>query len=263
MPDHGIRIVAATMLALAVTACAVDPKEPVATGSAKLWQYFEAKQKLAADLQKHIGGTTGNETYRLVAINGPSYPVGALVSADNPLDLESRACIPDASELPEPEPWSAFPSWNADSNLDLSLAIPAHLRGLFNRAQSSLDAGITIEKVSTFALEDIAQVVLSREELRETLASPQCRDALEKAQDSRAIFVRGLVYGQETLKSARSFQAGLGVRIMEGETGQFSLQFDRNGAFELAEQGASPKFAIVAQVAAPVITAPSSSEESP
>lgn len=237
--------------AVALAACAVSPSAPISTQSAKLWQYFEAKDKLAADLQAHLGGSTGSTTYRLVSINGPAYPVGALVSADNPLDLESRACIPAEGALPPPEPWAAMPSWNASSNLDLSLAVPAHMRGLLTGAQSSLDAGIKLESVSQFQIRDIAQVFLSRAELRDALARPECLDALQQAQGSHAIFVRGIVYGQETIRSARGLSAGLGVKVMEGETGQFSISYDRTGAFELTEQGSSPKFAIVAEVAAP------------
>ncbi|MBD3730388.1 MAG: hypothetical protein IE933_11850 [Sphingomonadales bacterium] len=235
--------------ALGLVSCAVSPAAPIASQSAKLWRYFEAKDKLAADLQQHLGGNSGTVTYRLVSINGPAYPVGALISADNPLDLESRACIPDTDGLPAPEPWAAFPSWNASSNLDLSLAVPAHMRGLLNSAQSSLDAGIKMESVSQFQIANIAQVFLSRAELRDALMRPDCRAALQQAQGSHAIFVRGLVYGQETIRSARSLSAGLGVKVMEGETGQFSLRYDRSGAFEMEEQGTSPKFAIVAEVA--------------
>ncbi|MCB2088975.1 MAG: hypothetical protein KDD98_09160, partial [Sphingomonadaceae bacterium] len=78
-----------------------------------------------------------------------------------------------------------------------------------------------------------------------------CR--LMRINDSRRVqaHMRGLVYGQETIKSARGFQAGRGVKVMEGETGQFSLSYDSSGAFELNETGTSPKFAIVAEVAAP------------
>ncbi|MCP5396892.1 MAG: hypothetical protein H6918_09190 [Sphingomonadaceae bacterium] len=231
--------------------CAVDPAAPISTGTSKLWRYFEAKDRLAADLQQHLSGTSGTATYQLVSINGPAYPVGALISADNPLDLESRACIPGDSALPAPEPWAGFPSWSAGTNLDLSLAVPAHMRGLLTGAQSSLGAGMKMESVSHYELRDIAQVFLSRAELRDVLASPECMAALQQTEGSHAIFVRGLVYGQETIKSARGFQAGLGVKVMEGETGQFSLSYDSSGAFELNETGTSPKFAIVAEVAAP------------
>lgn len=248
------RIIAEALTAVLATAllstCATNPAAPINSAGSKLLRYFDAKDQLAAELQQRLGGTTGSTTYRLISINGPAYPVGALISADNPLDLESRACVLGSAALPRPEPWAGFPSWSSHSNLDLGLAIPAYLRPVFDRAQSSLSAGIKVERISNFAINDISQVFLSREELRRVLQSGECRNALAAAEGGQAIFVRGLVYGREAIKSARGFNASLGVKVMEGETGQFHFVLDNTGAFEMTDADLTPKFAIVAQVAA-------------
>lgn len=247
----------------ALPGCAVNAGKDIERGTEKLIGYFDAKSEMARTLENYFVGKVGDPNYTLVAINGPSYPVGALVSAANPLDIESRACQIDSASLPPREPWGGQPVWNSSSKLDMGLAIPAPMRGLLHGAESSLSTGLKIEKTSVFGLSDISQVLLARADVRSVLARPGCASALEAAEGSKAMFVRGIVYGQETLASARRFNAGLGLRVMSGETGQFTLSYDNTGAYELRENQPMPKFAILATVSLPPVnksTLPSGGE---
>lgn len=248
-------IAALTVTALGTTAC-VSAKAPIEKYSKKVIAYFEAKKQFAETLQGQLGGTTGDDTYRLIPITGPAYPVGALVSMENPLDLESRACVLGADQLPAAEPWAELPNWASHSNLDLGLGIPAFFKRLFGQAETTMDAGLHIQNESQFQIAHISQVFLSRSQLRQTLASPECQAALKDVPGGSVIFIRGLVYGQETLKSVKGFGAGLKATVGAGD-GQFSLKYDSGGAFELTEVTPSPKFAIIAKVAlAPAATTP-------
>lgn len=217
----------------------------------QLISYFEAKKDLADALQLALGGTTGSTTYRLVPINGPAYQVGALIPLDNTLDLESRACQFAPGELPQSERWNNLPTWTSGKTLDLGLGIPAPMHGMMSGAESSLAAGVKWDNSSSFGLTEISQVFLSRSDLRDALARPKCAAAIKAAQGGKAIFVRGIIYGQEELNSTRLFSGNLGVRVVSGESALFKLKYDNRGAFELSETKPTPKFAIIAEVAAP------------
>jgi hypothetical protein len=235
-------------LASLATAACVGAKPPIQKYSKKVIAYFEAKRQFADTLQGQLGGKTGDDSYRLIPITGPAYPVGALVSMENPLDLESRACVLETTQLPQAEPWAELPNWASNSTLDLGLGIPAFFRRLFGQAESTMDAGLKIQNESQYQIAHISQVFLSRSQLRQTLATPACQAALKDVPGSSVIFIRGLVYGQETLKSVKSFSAGVKATVGAGD-GQFSLKYDSGGAFELTETTPSPKFAIIAKVA--------------
>lgn len=239
------RTLALTILA---TAACVSAKPPIQKYSKKVIAYFEAKKQFADTLQGEIGGTTGDDTYRLIPITGPAYPVGALVSIENPLDLESRDCVVAPEQLPTAEPWAELPNWASSSNLDLGLGIPAFFKRLFGQAETTLDASLKIQSESQFQIAQISQVFLTRSQLRQTLASPVCQAALSGIPGGSVIFIRGLVYGQETLRSVKGFGAGVKATVGAGD-GQFSLRYDNSGAFELTETEPSPKFAIIAKVA--------------
>jgi len=246
----GFVFAGAITASVALAACAgAGAKAPMQTYAKKVIAYFDAKRDFANTLQAQIGGTTGNATYSLIPITGPAYPVGALVSIDNPLDLESRACVLPEEELPAPEPWAELPNWSSSSNLDLGLGIPAFFKNLFHKAESSVDVGLQFQSESQFQISHISQVFLSRSQLRRALQSPECREALGEVEGDSVIFIRGLMYGQETLRSAKGFSAGLDATIVAGDSGTFKLAYDKTGAFELTESEPSPKFAVIAKVA--------------
>ena len=245
----GFVFAGAIAASIGLTACAgAGAKAPMQTYAKKVIAYFDAKRDFANTLQAQIGGTSGNATYSLIPITGPAYPVGALVSIDNPLDLESRACVLPDDELPIPEPWAELPNWSSSSNLDLGLGIPAFFKKMFHKAESSMDVGVGFQSESQFQISNISQVFLSRSQLRRVLNSPECREALGEVEADSVIFIRGLMYGQETLRSAKGFNANLNATIVTGESGTFQLAYDKTGAFELTESQPSPKFAVVAKV---------------
>ena len=241
-------LVAASGLALA--SCSANPGPVINTSTKKLISYFEAKQELATTLQQQLGGpaarTAGNDNvYRLVALNGPAYQLGSVLSANNTLDLMTRKCAVAEGDLPI-EPWSAMPQWSSNSTLNTQLGIPAPFRGVFD--ETSADAGLSFESASVYSIEDLSQVFLARDELDNLISgTSECGDFFSTL-DEPVLFVRGIVLGRETLRSAKGFSAGLDVRVVEKESGQFSFKFDRNGAYELSDASAVPKFAVMAKL---------------
>lgn len=241
-----------SMMALAVLAgCGADAGSGVAVGMDAMIDYYGAKSEMALRLQNYLTGNNGSVVYTMVAINGPAYPVGTLVAEDNPLDIESRACQLNDDELPKSEPWSNVPSADIKKSFSFSLNIPAPMRRVFQNAESSVGTGFTWAKNGSFEMSQMSQVFLSREDLRTILARPNCAAALMAAEGSRAVFVRGIVYGKETLSSSYEFKPNLTVKVMEGETGQLVLKYNNEGEFSLTENTPAPKFAIVARVRAP------------
>jgi len=243
--------------AITLTSCAASAGPVIEKSTSKLISYFEAKNELASALQASLSGVPsmagGSETpvpYKLVAINGPAYPIGSLIPLDNALDLESRECVLPDDKLPKAEPWASFPSWTSNKKLDLGVNMPALFRGIFSKAENSLDAGMKFERSGNFQVNDLSQVFLSRFEVSRFVATPKCRKAIEATQNGAAIFVRGLVYGKESLKSGRAFSGGVNAKSVTSPNGEFRISFDNNGAFELAENAIKPKFAIVTKVAA-------------
>lgn len=240
--------------AISLAACGGNAGTAPKQGTDAILDYYKAKRVMAEKLQKDLTGITGSEVYTLVAINGPAYPIGSLIADDNKIDLESRDCQLEASELPAPEPWSSVPSAKIDKTFNFSLSIPAPMRRVFQGADSSISGGLNWAQHSYFELNDMSQTFLSRADLRRVLARPACAAALAEAQDSKALFVRGIVYGQEKLTSSRQFNPNLTVRVMSGDTGQFVLNYNNEGAFALTETTPAPKFYIIAKVKSGTVT---------
>lgn len=235
---------------LALASCAANPGPVINKSTDKLISYFEAKQELANTLQRQLGGPTASSprnayyTYRLVAINGPSYNLGSVLAVGNSLDLVTRRCTTDEQALPF-ERWSSMPRWSSNSNLNTALGIPAPLRGVFDK--TSVDAGLNFDSTSIYQIEDIGQRFLARDELFELTTTGECGEYLATLTEP-VVFVRGIIYGRETLKSAKGFGANLDARIIEGESGAFNFKFDRSGAYELSDAEIVPKFAIMAKI---------------
>ena len=235
---------------LALSGCAANPGPVIDTSTKKLISYFDAKQDLAGTLQMQLGGPTAtsprNEyySYRLVAINGPAYQLGSVLAVNNSLDLVTRKCVLDENILPF-ERWSTMPRWSSNSNLNTDLGVPAPLQGVFNK--TSVDAGLKFDSASIYQIEDIGQRFLARDEMVEFTTDGECGEYLSSLTEP-VVFVRGIIYGRETLKSAKGFGAGLNVRIVEEESGQFNFKYDSSGAYELSDAEIVPKFAVMAKI---------------
>ncbi|MEP0191099.1 MAG: hypothetical protein ABJP70_10775 [Erythrobacter sp.] len=235
---------------LALTGCAANPGPVIDNSTQKLISYFDAKQDLANTLQMQLGGPTAtsprNEyySYRLVAINGPAYQLGSVLAVNNSLDLVTRKCVLDENILPF-ERWSTMPRWSSNSNLNTDLGVPAPLQGVFNK--TSVDAGLKFDSASIYQIEDIGQRFLARDEMVAFTTEGECGEYLSSLTEP-VVFVRGIIYGRETLKSAKGFGVGLNVRIVEEESGQFNFKYDSSGAYELSDTDIVPKFAVMAKI---------------
>ncbi len=243
---------ALAIASLALGACAANPGPVMSKSTDKLISYFEAKQELADTLQMQLGGPTAgsprNEyySYRLVAINGPAYELGSVLSVDNSLDLITRKCtLPD--DMVPVEQWSTMPRWSSSSTLSTDLGIPAPFQGVFEKAKTSIDAGVNFQSASVYQIEDIGQRFLARDEMDTFVGRGDCGEYLSTLTEP-VVFVRGIIYGRETLKSAKGFGTDIDLRVVEEESGQLRFKYDSSGAYELSDAAVLPKFAIMAKI---------------
>lgn len=249
------RLIGSATLALAALAlggCAANPGPVIDKSTDKLISYFEAKQELADTLQMQLGGPTAgsprNEyySYRLVAINGPAYDLGSVLAVNNKLDLITRKCTLPNDMVPV-EKWASMPRWTSNSILSTDLGVPAPFKGVFDKAKTSVDAGINFQSASIYQIEDIGQRFLARDEMDTFVRRGDCGDYLSTLSEP-VVFVRGIIYGRETLKSAKGFGTSLDLRIVEEESGQLRFKYDSSGAYELSDASVMPKFAIMAKI---------------
>ncbi len=249
------KLFGAAALAVAVAAlgaCAANPGPVMSKSSDKLISYFEAKQELADTLQMQLGGPTAgsprNEyySYRLVAINGPAYDLGSVLAVNNKLDLITRKCTLPTDMVPV-EQWASMPRWTSNSTLSTDLGIPAPFKGVFDKAKTSVDAGINFQSASIYQIEDIGQRFLARDEMATFVQRGDCGQYLSTLTEP-VVFVRGIIYGRETLKSAKGFGTGIDVRVVEEQSGQLRFKYDSSGAYELSDASVMPKFAIMAKI---------------
>lgn len=229
-------------MTLLLASCAAGPKAIMGPGSGKLVEYFEAKNELAAVLAAQLAGGEASDTYHLVSLNGPGYPIGALIPLGNPADLESRDCIVADDDLPDSVPWASIPKWTSSNRVNLEVAFPP----IFEEIEESDDAiatGILASRGGYFGMEDMSQVLLSRQDFREIAGQDPCRGAILNS-GGETVFVRGIVYGVESLKSSSVVNLGADATIKELD-GQIVAGYNSTGAFELTETTPSPKFAIM------------------
>ena len=242
----------AAIAALALGGCAANPGPVMNKSTDKLISYFEAKQELADTLQMQLGGPTAgsprNEyySYRLVAINGPAYDLGSVLAVNNKLDLITRKCTLPNDMVPV-EKWASMPRWTSNSILSTDLGVPAPFKGVFDKAKTSVDAGINFQSASIYQIEDIGQRFLARDEMDTFVRRGDCGDYLSTLTEP-VVFVRGIIYGRETLKSAKGFGTAVDLRVVEEESGQLRFKYDSSGAYELSDASVMPKFAIMAKI---------------
>lgn len=246
-----------TVAALSLGACAANPGPVIGKSTDKLISYFEAKQELADTLQMQLGGPTASSprseyfSYRLVAINGPAYELGSVLAVDNSLDLITRKCTLPEGWVPV-EKWASMPRWTSNSTLSTELGIPAPFQGIFQKAKTSVDAGINFQSASIYQIEDIGQRFLARDEMDTFVTRGDCGEYLSTLSEP-VVFVRGIIYGRETLKSAKGFGTEIDLRVVEEESGQLRFKYDNSGAYELSDAEVMPKFAIMAKLLPSVI----------
>lgn len=243
---------ALAIAALGLGSCAANPGPVINKSTDKLISYFEAKQELADTLQMQLGGPTAgsprNEyyTYRLVAINGPAYELGSVLAVNNKLDLITRKCT-YPNDLVPIEKWASMPRWTSNSTLNTELGIPAPFKGVFDKAKTSVDASLNFESASIYQIEDIGQRFLARDEMDMFVRRGDCGEYLSTLSEP-VVFVRGIIYGRETLRSAKGFGTELDLRVVEEESGQLRFKYDSSGAYELSDAEVIPKFAIMAKI---------------
>lgn len=233
---------------MGLSSCAVTPA-PYETFTKNLTRYYEAKSSFAVAIQTQLAANSDVNEYRLVAINGPTYAIGTLISKSNRLDVESRSCVVEESQLPPVEPWSAFPVMKSSSTLSLDAEIPLMFKKALADTERFVGMGYTQGRVANLEMTDVGQQLLSRSETRRILVSGPCADSLKSLEDG-AIIVRGIVSGVEMLTGTAEANLDTNLARLVGPGRRFQFHFSRTGDFSIEDKEPTPKFAVYTAVRA-------------
>src|SRR5260221_9929420 len=93
-------IAAAVLVLPALAACSErqEVRKPLQQGADMIITYIVAKRELADRLGEALGANRSSK-YRLMALVGPSYPIGAAVDPENTIDIITEKCVPPKSAL--------------------------------------------------------------------------------------------------------------------------------------------------------------------
>jgi hypothetical protein len=219
-----------------------NPSSPINETASKTAQYIDAKRQLASTLEKALYHEP-NRNFRLIPVAGPIYGIGAVLDPNNPADLVTRACLLPPASGPTPDRWTDFPTWDFDRKIDLSTGLPPAVDKALLTASVTLKAS----RVGSFAVSDLSQQLLARDELSKLLNDADCARATNT---NDVIVVRGVVSGREIFRSGQSVAAGAEAHVVDSENSVFRLSYDGNGHFLLEDAKSVPKFLVVSVVEA-------------
>ena len=239
---RSVHWIAATVLVLpALAACSErqEVRKPLQQGADMIITYIVAKRELADRLGEALGANRSSK-YRLMALVGPSYPIGAAVDPENTIDIITEKCVlPKSALAKEPTPWADFPTAKASRKIDLNASAPIPLR---NALKNAVDAGAKFDfrTASEFGLVELSQILVPQDQFEKAMAAPRCAQALP---DRSALLVRGVVYGKEVFASSHQLGASANVKLWKNDT--FTASYDDSGAYELRDASRRPKFYVV------------------
>jgi hypothetical protein len=213
--------------------------QPIEQGTDAISGYIAAKRELAERLGTSLGATRSS-SYRLMALVGPSYPIGAAVDPENTADIITEKCVIPLAKLPKaPTPWTDLPIAKASRRIDLNASAPLPLK---KALKGAIDAGARLDLVTgtEFGLSELSQILIPQDVFEQAVKEPSCDKSLG---DRLALLVRGVISGKEVFASMRKVTAGTGVKVWKNNL--FDARYDDSGAFELRDAVVKPKFYVV------------------
>ena len=163
----------------ALAACSErqEVRKPLQQGADMIITYIVAKRELADRLGEALGANRSSK-YRLMALVGPSYPIGAAVDPENTIDIiTEKSVLPKSALAKEPTPWADFPTAKASRKIDLNASAPIPLR---NALKNAVDAGAKFDfrTASEFGLVELSQILVPQDQFEKAMAAPRCAQAL-------------------------------------------------------------------------------------
>lgn len=237
------------MLALSLLGCsssmtAPDAQPVVQPAMEAATSYLVAKRSYVDALDKTLRvHQTASDPYRLVAVAGPQWPIGAVLDPDNPLNQLTKKCEVASAALPtEWTAWSNLPTLTQSRTIALGAGLPRATVQLLGKAVSA-GANVDLSKSGQFALTDLRSKILPQDDFESGL-SPDCKAFLKTR---GGVVVRGIVSGKEVFKSITQIDMGAGVKWLEEDV--LRLKYDNKGNFELEDEAPVPKMYLVAYFA--------------
>ena len=223
-----------------LASCSVTPGvEPIEDSAALTKTYIQAKNEYVIALQDALIDPTKSK-YRLVAVVGPQWKIGAVIDPENPLNNFTDNCLVKDDELPTPTPWASLPGFTSTKTITLGAGLPSKVTELLGKS-SAVGANLTSGKNGQFGLSELASVIVAEDAFSKSF-SDDCKAVLGLR---GGLVVRGVVTGKEVFKSDASLVTGASIKV--AETDLLKLQYDDKGTFELEDKTVNPKMFLITQ----------------
>ena len=228
-------------LLILAAGCAPTPNKPIDASASATTSYIVAKRAYVEALERALR-PTGVEAgpYRLVAVTGPQWQIGAVVDINNPLNPLTDKCIFPAALMPKtPVDWSSLPGLTQTRTVDFSAGLPQSVLKFLGK-DNRVGANFNLAGSGEFSLTDLQAKILAQDAFESGL-SADCKNFLA---DSGGMVVRGIVTGKEVFKSGGQLTAGADLKILEDQV--LRLKYDNKGDFQLEDKAPVAKMFMVA-----------------
>lgn len=227
--------------ALGLVGCAGTASKPITNAADATTIYLDAKRAYVDALDHALRPhATADDPYRLVAVAGPQWPIGAVVDPDDPLNPLTRKCEFASSALPSDWTfWSSLPALNQERSITLKVGLPQAAFKILGKGAAA-GANFDLSKTGQFALTDLQSKILPQDDFESGLTE-DCKTFLKLR---GGLVVRGIVRGKEVFKSVSHVDTGTNVKVLDDALLQ--LKYDNKGDFQLEDKEPTAKIYMVA-----------------
>lgn len=228
-------------LMLSFVGCANPDAKPIADAASATATYLDAKRTYVEVLDHALRPHAApSDPYRLVAVAGPQWPIGAVVDPDDPISPLTNKCLFASTALPTDwTPWSSVPELNQSRGINLKAGLPQATVKIVGKG-ADVGANLDLSSTGQFALTDLQSKILPQDAFESGL-SADCKAFLDQR---GGLVVRGIVNGREVFKSGRQIDSGANVKVLEEDL--LRLKYDNKGDFVLEDKVPVAKMYMVA-----------------
>jgi len=200
--------------------------------------YFEAKRDYADILDEFIGGN--NSKFKILAINGPVYKVGKVMTPGSTEPLTSNCYVPD--DFVEDVAMVPLPPevGNMTFKISTNATLPDSIEKVVGDAE--LNALLDVGASSNLRYTGQNMKSVDTKKLEAVMRNEACiKDIL----DESIVIIRGYIEAKENWQSNKGINAGGDVKIKD--VADLEIKFDLNGNYEIIDKAPIERYYIVAQ----------------